>query len=136
MKKESIKKEPRCIICGKEVDGLEVKPDHVINAMRWFKRNITHNEKNYRLVVCKDCYVKYKKARDSYNSKTVSYILIGVIFAALLIITGRDLGAVAAGIGIIILMYVLSLLSYMPGLKLAKSEKRKELNSSSKKYNN
>ncbi|MCL4387559.1 hypothetical protein M1567_00175 [Candidatus Marsarchaeota archaeon] len=112
-----MKKETRCIICGKELNGLEVKEDNVIRAMRWFKRNVTHNEKNYRLVVCKDCYVKYKKARDSYNSKTVSYLAIGVIFAALLIITGRSLGALAAGIAIIILMYALSLLSYMPGLK-------------------
>ncbi|MCL4404811.1 MAG: hypothetical protein M1544_03405 [Candidatus Marsarchaeota archaeon] len=113
-----MKKESRCIICGKETDGLEVKPDYVIGAMRWFKRNITHNEKNYRLVVCKEDYPKYKKARDSYNSKTISYVIIGVIFAALLIITGRSLGAAAAGIGIIILMYLLSLLSYMPGLKV------------------
>ncbi|MEM0201624.1 MAG: hypothetical protein QXR73_00395 [Candidatus Micrarchaeaceae archaeon] len=112
-----MKKETRCIICGKELNGLEVKDDYVIKAMRWFKRNVTHNEKNYRLVVCKDCYVRYKKARDSYNSKTVSYLAIGVIFAALLIITGRSLGAVVAGIAIIILMYALSLLSYMPGLK-------------------
>ncbi|MEM0154585.1 MAG: hypothetical protein QW814_01995 [Methanothrix sp.] len=112
-----MKKETRCIICGKELNGLEVKDDYVIKSMRWFKRNVTHNEKNYRLVVCKDCYVKYKKARDSYNSKTISYLAIGVIFAALLIITGRSLGAVVAGIAIIILMYALSLLSYMPGLK-------------------
>jgi cytochrome b subunit of formate dehydrogenase len=112
-----MKKETRCIICGKELNGLEVKEDYVINAMRWFKRNVTHNEKNYRLVVCKDCYVKYKKARNSYNSKTVSYLAIGVIFAALLVITGRSLGALAAGIAIIMLMYALSLLSYMPGLK-------------------
>ncbi|QRF74330.1 hypothetical protein Micr_00866 [Candidatus Micrarchaeum sp.] len=112
-----MKKETRCIICGKELNGLEVKDDYVIKSLRWFKHNVTHNEKNYRLVVCKDCYVKYKKARDSYNSKTVSYLAIGVIFAALLIITGRSLGAVAAGIAIIILMYALSLLSYMPGLK-------------------
>ena len=112
-----MKKETRCIICGKELNGLEVKEDYVIKSMRWFKHNVTHNEKNYRLVVCKDCYVKYKKARDSYNSKTVSYLAIGVIFAALLIITGRSLGAVAAGIAIIILMFALSLLSYMPGLK-------------------
>ncbi len=118
-----MKKETRCIICGKELNGLEVKEDYVINAMRWFKRNVTHNEKNYRLVVCKDCYVKYKKARDSYNSKTVSYLAIGVIFAALLIITGRSIGAVAAGAAIIILMYCLSLLSYMPGLKAEKSTK-------------
>jgi cytochrome b subunit of formate dehydrogenase len=120
-----MKKETRCIICGKELNGLEVKEDYVINAMRWFKRNVTHNEKNYRLVVCKDCYVKYKKARDSYNSKTVSYLAIGVIFAALLIITGRSLGAVVAGIVIIILMYALSLLSYMPGLKSEKAAKPK-----------
>ncbi len=112
-------KESRCIICGRELNGLEVQEDYVIKAIRWFKRNVTHNEKNYRLVVCKDCYVKYKKARDSYNSKTISY-------AALLIITGRSIGAVIAGIIIILLMYALSLLSYMPGLKIDKAEKNKQ----------
>ncbi len=118
-----MKKETRCIICGKDVDGLEVKEDRVIRTIRWFKKNVTHNEKNFRLVVCKECYPKYKKSRDSYNTKTISYLIIGVLFAALLIATGRSLGAVLAGVVIILLMYALSLLSYMPGLKVDSEKK-------------
>ncbi|MCL4371962.1 hypothetical protein M1373_01445 [Candidatus Marsarchaeota archaeon] len=119
-----MKKESRCIICGLEKDGLEVKNDRIIDAMRWFKKNVTKNEKGYRLVVCKDCYVKYKKARDSYNTKTISYLVIGVLFAAVLIATGRSIGAVVAGIVVIALMYALSLLSYTPGLKAQPEAKK------------
>ena len=108
--------EPRCIICGGAVDGLEVQEDYVIRAIRWFKRNVTRNAKNYRLVVCKECYVKYKKARDSYVRKQIAYVVIGVLFAGLLIAAGRSLMAVLAGLAIIALMYLLSLLSYMPAL--------------------
>jgi hypothetical protein len=108
--------EERCIICGNEAPGLVVREDYVIGAMRWLKRNVTHNEKGYKLVVCKQCYPKYKKSRDSYVRKQVSYLVIGTVFAVLLIGFGRSLGALAAGAIIIVLMYLLSLLSYMPSV--------------------
>ncbi|MCL4411590.1 hypothetical protein M1329_01485 [Candidatus Marsarchaeota archaeon] len=108
--------EPRCIICGEAVDGLEVQEDYVIQAIRWFKRNVTRNAKNYRLVVCKNCYVKYKKSRDSYTRKQIAYVVVGVLFAGLLIAVGRTAVAVLAGVAIIALMYLLSLLSYMPAV--------------------
>ncbi len=111
-------KEQRCIICGKETRGLEVREDYVIGAIRWFKRNVTHNEKGYGLVVCKDCYVKYRKARDSYTKKQVSYTIIGIVFAILLVAFGRSLGSVFAGAVIILFMYLLSLLSYMPAVNM------------------
>ncbi len=107
---------PRCILCGNETDGLDVREDYVIDAIRWFKRNVMRNEKGYRLVVCKECYVRYRKSRDSYVRKQISYVVIGVIFAGLLVFAGRSLGAVAAGAAIILFMYLLSLLSYMPAL--------------------
>ncbi|MGC8651640.1 MAG: hypothetical protein ACP5UH_00080 [Candidatus Micrarchaeia archaeon] len=112
--------ENRCIICGLEKDGIEVKEDYIIDTIRWFKRNVTRNEKGYRLVVCKECYPKYKKARDSYTRREVAYLAIGVIFAALLIAFsgGHELSAVFYGVLIIIFMYLLAQLSYMPALKL------------------
>jgi len=112
--------ESRCIICGLEKDGIEVQDDYIIEAIRWFKRNVTKSEKNYRLVVCKECYPKYKKARDSYTRKQITYIAIGVIFAAVLIAvsSGRLLSAIFYGIIIIIFMYLLAQLSYMPALKI------------------
>jgi hypothetical protein len=109
----------RCIICGLEKDGLEVKEDYVINAMRYFKKNITKNAKNYRLVVCKECFPKYDKARNSYVKKQISYVAIAVAFAVLLIIVAAgNLGAIVYGLAIIIFMYLLSLLSYTPGVKM------------------
>lgn len=67
-------------------------------------------------MVCKACYVKYKKAHDSYVKKEVAYIIIGVVFAALLISVGRSASSLLAGLVIIAFMYILSLLSYMPSL--------------------
>ena len=117
--------ESRCIICGLEKDGLEVKEDYIIKSIRWFKRNITRNEKGYRLVVCKDCYPKYAKLRESYMRKQVTYIIIGVLFAAVLIAFsgGRLLSAILYGIIIIVFMYLLAQLSYMPALKIPPLEK-------------
>ena len=109
----------RCIICGEARDGLEVREDRVIRAMRYFKQNVTKNAKNYRLVVCRACYPKYDKYRSTYVKKQVSYVVVAVIFAALLIIvSGGQPSAFAYGIAIIIFMYLLSLLSYTPAVNL------------------
>ncbi len=121
-----------CIMCGKEKEGLNVKEDHVIAAMRWVKRNITKNPKNYHMVVCKDDFVAYKKKRDSFERKRAAYVIIGVLFMLLLLAfaNGRFLGALVYGGGVIIFMYLLSLLSYMPALNMpAVQQKRGGLNS-------
>ena len=121
-----------CIMCGKEKEGLNVKEDHVITAMRWVKRNITKNPKNYHMVVCKDDFLAYKKKRDSFERKRAAYVIIGVLFTLLLLAfaNGRFLGAIFYGVGIIIFMYLLSLLSYMPAVDVPIiQEKRRGLNS-------
>lgn len=100
--------------------------------MRWVKRNITKNPKNYRMVVCKDDFLAYKKKRDSYERKRIAYVVIGVIFTVLLLsfANGRFLGAIVYGIGIIAFMYLLSLLSYIPAVDMpAVQEKGRGLNS-------
>lgn len=114
-------KENRCVICGQERPGLKVKGDRVIGAVRWVKRNITKNEQGYALVICKDDYTKYAKARSSFVKKQIAYTALGVIFAALLVIGSGDKGlAVIFGVIVIVFMYALSLLTYMPAVEIPK----------------
>jgi hypothetical protein len=118
-------KKNACIMCGKEKDGLPVKEDWIIKSIRWVKHNITHSEKNYRLVVCKEDFLDYKKKRDSYERKQILYISIGIIFTVALTITARGaLGAIGVGIIIIIFMFLLAQLSYMPGVDLPTLKKK------------
>jgi hypothetical protein len=109
----------RCIICGQDKDGLDVKDDYVIKAIRAFKRHVTKNERNYRLTVCRECYKNYTKSRDSYVRRMVLYVSIGVIFT-LVLTFAAGFRALPVGIFIIVLMYLLSLLSYTPAVILPK----------------
>ena len=111
-----------CIICGEKKDGLRVKSDSIINSIRWIKRNITRNEQGYDLVVCKGCFIKYRDAKAKYDRRRITYVGIGVAFTLLLVLLsgGRSPGALASGIVLIALMYLLSLLSYMPSLEMPK----------------
>ena len=119
------KSESRCIICGEEKNGLEVEEDFVIRAIRYFKKNVTRNAKNYHLVVCKEDYMKFSKARDSYVKKQILYVVLGAVFAALLILyTWPNLGAIIYGLAIVILMYAISLLTYIPAVRLPKGAKQ------------
>ncbi|MGC8648787.1 MAG: hypothetical protein ACP5UN_01025 [Candidatus Micrarchaeia archaeon] len=122
-KKENNKKrESRCIMCGEAKDGLEVNEDFVIYIMRWFKRNITKNEKNYRLVVCKACYSKYYEERKKYEKRQALYLVLGILFAIILIIIGQNkLIALLYGLIIILFVYLLSLLTYIPSVKIPQS---------------
>jgi len=112
-------RESRCIICGLPKDGLEVKEDYVINFIRLFKRNVTKNEKGYRLVVCKDCYPKYAKQRKRFDTRRATYITLGVIFTALfLVVSPNKLAALAYGVLITLFLYLLSLVNYVPALNI------------------
>jgi len=110
-------REDRCIICGEKRPGLEVRNDHILESIRWFKRNVTKNEKGYHLIVCKECYRTYKKARDSYVRRQVLYTILGIVFAAFItVFSANRLEALLMGLGIIIFLYMLSLASYMPDI--------------------
>lgn len=119
-----------CIICGEQKGGLRVKSDGIINSIRWIKRNITRNERGYDLVVCKGCFIKYRDAKAKYDRRRIMYVGIGVVFTLLLVLLsgGRSPGALMSGIVLIALMYLLSLLSYMPSLEMPKpaAERGKE----------
>lgn len=115
-----------CIICYKEKPGLEVKNDYVLESMRWFKRNITRNEKANRLVVCKECYKDWKKVRDRYVRRQILYLSLGIAFAAFIIVFSHDkFLALLGGIGVIIFIYLLSLITYMPDIILPTKIKAK-----------
>jgi hypothetical protein len=108
-----------CIICGKNKKGIPVKDDYVIKSLRWLKK-VTNRYKGGKLVVCKECYPKYKGYRKKYTSRRMTYVAIGIIFAILIIILSRSVFSVISGILIILFLYLLSLLTYMPDLDIKK----------------
>jgi len=114
-----------CIICGEQKDGLEVLPDNVLNTMRWIKEKTTRKKKDYRLVVCKDCFTKYRKLRSSYERRTTLYVALGVVFTVMLaLVSGsRILGAIGYGIALTVFLYLLAQISYMPRVKLPEGKK-------------
>jgi hypothetical protein len=122
-------KENRCIICGEKKDGLEVKEDYVIGVLRWIKRNVTKGfwpEKGAHLVVCKGCFPKYHKYRAAYSRRAVLYTALGVMFLIVLVVISpiRLLG-LAYGLALLAITYLLSLLTYMPALKMPKGNTAK-----------
>lgn len=117
MRMEKDRRESRCVICGEKKPGLRIQEDSVVRCMRWFNRKVLKKYRNYNLVVCKDCYIKYKKARRSYVRKQVAYLSIGVIFTIMLLIfSGWNLSALLYGAILTFFMYLLSLISYVPAL--------------------
>ena len=116
-----------CIICGKKKEGIKVADDHVLKTLRWFKTNVTKNVQNNTLVVCKTCYPQYSKQRKKYVSRRTAYVALGIIFLMLSVIisSGAWLTALSIGIFIVILLYALSLINYMPDLQLNRADKKR-----------
>ncbi|MEM0074698.1 MAG: hypothetical protein QXS17_01640 [Candidatus Micrarchaeaceae archaeon] len=93
--------------------------DFIISSIRWFKKNITKNEQNNKLVVCKECYTEYSSARKRYEGRMKLYLALGIIFALFAIIVSSDkLYALGIGVLVVALLYLFSLLSYTPKLKI------------------
>lgn len=112
-------RKPRCMICNEQKPGIDVRPDSVINTLRWLNSHTLKYKNQYRPVVCRECFQKYLKARKSFERKRTSYLVIGVLFAVVLFITSRaDPWSILAGLGVIALMYLLSLINYTPELEL------------------
>ncbi len=107
------------MVCGKEKNGTDVEVDHVIRAMRWFKENVTHNAKGYRIVVCRECMPEYRKLRAKFVRRRLMYVGLGIVFTITVAVVsgGRYLGIIAYGVAITAFLYALSLVSYMPALK-------------------
>lgn len=112
-------KRPRCIICNEQKDGLAVAPDYFIDAIRWINSHTVKYENPHRPVVCRQCFAKYSKLRKSFERKRVYYLVIGVLFAGVLVFASRaNPYSFLVGIGVIAFMYLLSLINYMPSLEL------------------
>ena len=117
----------RCIVCGLEKPGLKVREDFVIKGIRVFKRYVTRNEKGYALVVCKECYPKYKKERDRMVRRRLIYLIIGVLFAAIFIALSPNKAlALLYGALIVLFLYLLSLVNYTPALDIQPKAGRAE----------
>ena len=92
----------------------------MLTAIRWFKTNVTHNEKNNRLVVCKECYPRYAESRRKFESRERLYVAFGVIFAALNLLVSRSLSSIAISVVIVLLLLAFSFLSYTPKISIKK----------------
>ncbi len=113
-------------MCSQERDGLQVKEDRILGLMRWTKSKIAKNPKNYRLVVCKECFLNYKKRHDRYERNQMLYIILGVLFLVALGIAARgSLSAIGFGIVILIFLYILAQLSYLPAVEMPQIKRAK-----------
>ncbi len=109
-------RESYCVMCGKKRGGVEIKEDYVINSIRWFNRTVLKQFRNNRLVICEECYPKYKEQRKKFVGRQRLYIALGVIFVILGVFLDKTIGALLIGIVILIVLYLFSLLSYVPEL--------------------
>jgi hypothetical protein len=107
-----------CILCGKEKQGVPVKEDRVIDAIRWFKKNVTKNEQHNFLVVCKEDYPRYRKERSKYTSRRIIYIGLTLFLGLGFFILNPSPLAVLLLLFLLALGYLFSLLNYMPDIVL------------------
>ena len=121
-----MKQKSYCVVCGKEKNGLEVKTDNVIKTIRYIKLKLFHKVRNNRLVVCKECYDNYKKFRKRYVSRQRMYVGLGVLFLIFGMLLNPSVGALLAGLVIIAVLYLLSLLNYLPEIDPAKLPRKKK----------
>jgi len=101
-------------MCGKERNGIEIKEDHVLAAVRWFKRNVTKDEKGNRIVVCRDCYPAYRKSRGAYESRQRLYLALGVVFLIVSLLLSPGAVTVLVSLLVLAVLYLFSLMSYTP----------------------
>ncbi len=114
-------KQPRCIVCNEQKDGISIKADNVVGALRWLNSHTVKYANPTRPVVCRECFPKYVKKRKSYETKLIAYLVIGFLFAAFIVAASRaNPISFLFGFGVIVLMYLLSLISYMPPLDIPK----------------
>ncbi|MCL5427722.1 MAG: hypothetical protein M1321_00905 [Candidatus Marsarchaeota archaeon] len=122
------KRKSYCILCAKERDGIPVKEDNVIKAIRLIKRHVLKSEKRNRLVVCKECYADYKKYRKRYTRRQAIYVGLGIVFLIMLLAISptwqSKLSGALIGIGMTLLLYLLSLLNHVPEIDIPSDGRR------------
>ena len=114
------KQKTYCIMCGKEQNGIEIKIDNVIKVIKYIKKTLFKSEKNNRLVVSKECYPLYIKNRNKYVSRQRLYITLGVIFVIFSIFISPTIATLVLSLGILLFLYLMSLLNYTPELNISK----------------
>lgn len=119
MKKHSKPKktraEVRCIVCRAEKKGVPIKEDIVIQLIRSIKRSLKI-ERGAVLVVCPACVSEQERRRSRFEKTLVQNVGIGVVFTIILALFG-GLTGLLAGIGIILLLALFSLMIYSPVLE-------------------
>jgi len=111
-----------CIECGNAKKGIAVRDDSVLSAIRWFKRNVTRNEKKNLLVVCRECYVKYNAGRKRYKSGQKTYLALGIVFMIVSIASSQQIMTVFLSLFLLCLLYFFSLLNYRPEIDIKKQQ--------------
>ncbi len=107
-----------CIICGKEKPGIPIKEDKVLDMIRWFKKNVTKDAKDNRLVVCKEDWPVYKKARGKFTTRRNLYIALGVLFVIIGNLVSFNAYTLLLTLGVLALFFVFSLFNYMPDVEI------------------
>ncbi len=122
----------RCIMCGNEKPGIAISEDSIfkvykklIHGVRIVTGRGDLNARRFNLVVCREDYPKYKKMRNSYVRKEFTYVGLGAVFTALMVIVSASkLLALAYGFALMLFLYLLAQISYMPALDIP-DERRK-----------
>jgi hypothetical protein len=109
-----------CIICGKEKDGIEIREDNVSRAIRTINGYVRGKRLNNRVVVCKECYPKYNKYRKRYISRQRLYLILGVAVLVVSMLLSPSIGSLLFSVMIIILLYLLSLINWLPALSVSR----------------
>jgi hypothetical protein len=112
-----------CIMCGKERNGIRVREDHVIRAIRWIKRNVTRSERNNTLVVCRECYPKYKAQRSRFVTRRALYVGMGILFFVFGNLLEFSLSTLLITTAVLLFFYLLALFNYVPALDIGKAKK-------------
>jgi hypothetical protein len=123
-----MKQKSYCLVCGKEKDGIPIKEDYVVGMMRWFNRKVMRRGGNNKVVICRECYPKYSKFRGKFVLRQRAYLILGILFIALgavWVALMKNASALIMGILFTILLYVLSLLNYVPDIEINKEDAEK-----------
>ncbi len=115
-----------CMVCGKEKTGISVKEDYVIDFIRWFKKTVLRSESHNLLVVCEEDYPVYKKYRKRFVSRQRIYIVLGALFVIFGMIIAPFITTLLWMLALLLFLYLLSLINYVPALDLMKYKEGKK----------
>ncbi|VVB73665.1 Uncharacterised protein [uncultured archaeon] len=120
-----------CIIHQKESDGIPVKDDIVLRAIRGVKKAFRASTGN-QLVVCKAHVEEAKKRRAKFEKSLLTSALIGALFGTVMLVVSilsqRSIFDILRGIlllvFLVVVMAALSLYQYFPALEEGPQKKR------------